>query len=106
MFREAELVGDKLRIVSARVTIFETDHYFQTRKMRHRQISSACASGDPESTPDTCNTHDADGIVMPKCYAMAEKTQSTSDYQRWCSREDSNLHGLPHTVLSLSLIHI
>ena len=34
------------------------------------------------------------------------KMQSTSAYQRWCSREDSNLHGLPHTVLSRARLPI
>ncbi len=27
-------------------------------------------------------------------------------FQRWCSREDSNLHGLPHTVLSRARLPI
>src|SRR5260370_3263682 len=43
---------------------------------------------------------------MPICYARPSNAHSTQKLRRKCSREDSNLHGLPHTVLSRTRLPI
>jgi hypothetical protein len=40
------------------------------------------------------------GFVMPIRYAWPSEPRFFRDPLGECSREDSNLHGLPHTVLS------
>ena len=60
----------------------------------------------PSDSPATRSAPCTAASVMHSCCAKTKKPQSTSDDQKWCSREDSNLHGLPHTVLSRARLPI